>query len=241
MKPKSIQIAALSATNETQSRCTLSPDVVKDYADRMAEGDKFPPVIVFEDGAIKDAPNMFLADGFHRVAAGVKNGFKDILAEVRNGTKLDALKYSLGANSTNGLHRTNADKRRCVSLALEFFGAMSDRALASMVGVSNQFVSNVRAEIAEATRPRQHVSTVDTSAATQPDTRTGDGKQCTAAAARPDEADQPGSEFETPEETPTEKPHIEIKQDSVELAGLKLLWKKTAQVDKIAFSQWAHL
>lgn len=32
--------------------------------------------------------------------------------EVLRGTKRDAILYSVGANSTHGLRRTNADKRR---------------------------------------------------------------------------------------------------------------------------------
>src|SRR4051812_10700182 len=97
----------------TQSRVCLTDDVVAEYAERMIEGEQFPPVVVFHDGS-----DFILSDGFHRVMAAIRNQFKDILADVRKGTKLDALKYALGANRANGLRRTNADKRRCVVLAL---------------------------------------------------------------------------------------------------------------------------
>ena len=63
---------------------------------------------------------------------------------MRKGTRLDALKFSLGANQANGLRRTNADKRHCVELALKEFPKLSDRAIAGMCGVSHPFVSEMR-------------------------------------------------------------------------------------------------
>ena len=60
------------------------------------------------------------------------------------GGKLDAIKYALGANTTNGLRRSNADKRRCVEVALEHWGKMTTKALAEMCGVSRPFVEELR-------------------------------------------------------------------------------------------------
>lgn len=139
MKTQSLQLSEIITDAGTQTRACTTDDVVADYAERWLEGDKFPPIVVFHDGVA-----YYLADGFHRYLAAKRNEFKDILAEVHQGTVKDALRYALGANRANGLRRTNADKRRCVWLALENFTNQSDRAIAEMCGVHHTFVANVR-------------------------------------------------------------------------------------------------
>ena len=52
-----------------------------------------PPIVVFQY-----AERFILADGFHRVAAARMNGCQKILAEIRQGTQADALRYALSAN-----------------------------------------------------------------------------------------------------------------------------------------------
>jgi transposase-like protein len=141
---KALQLSVLKSDSGTQSRCCITEDVVADYADRMTEGDKFPPIVVFHDGT-----DYHLADGFHRVLAAARNGFKDVLADVRKGSRLDALWFSLGANTTNGLRRTNADKQRCVVLALQNFGGKSDRLIAEGCGVHFDTVGKWRKQLSD--------------------------------------------------------------------------------------------
>ncbi len=62
------------------------------------------------------------------------------------GGRKDALQYALGANAANGLRRSNADKRRCVEIALAEFGDLSSRQVAIMCGVSNHMVDDARPE-----------------------------------------------------------------------------------------------
>jgi hypothetical protein len=52
--------------------------------------DQLPPIVMFrtEDGLI-------LADGYHRVAAARKAGAERIAAEVRNGSRGDALRFAV--------------------------------------------------------------------------------------------------------------------------------------------------
>ncbi len=66
----------------------------------MESGTKFPPVTVFHDGE-----RNWLADGFHRVAASKRAGFLDIEVDLRQGSRRDAILFSLGANATHGLRR----------------------------------------------------------------------------------------------------------------------------------------
>ncbi|HET7624383.1 MAG TPA: ParB N-terminal domain-containing protein [Verrucomicrobiae bacterium] len=123
----------------TQSRAAINEEAVSEYAERMVEGDKFPPVEVFFDGN-----KYYLADGFHRVLAANRNGFLDFECNVHPGTKTDALKFSLRANALHGLKRTNADKRHSVELALSEWPQWSDRALADACAVSFTLVADVR-------------------------------------------------------------------------------------------------
>lgn len=60
----------------------------------------------------------------------------------------DALKHALAANIQHGQRRTNADKRRCVEVALVEFSTLSSRAIAELCGVSHRFVDGIRPQVA---------------------------------------------------------------------------------------------
>jgi ParB-like chromosome segregation protein Spo0J len=64
----------------------LDPERVANYAQHF---EQLPPVVVFEaeDG-------LLLADGYHRVAAAQRRGITTIAAEIRAGTRQDALRYA---------------------------------------------------------------------------------------------------------------------------------------------------
>ncbi len=235
MTTQSVKLSDIRIDGGTQTRAAINDSIVEDYSIDMERGDKFPPVILFNDGAHK-----WLADGFHRYHASRKAEFLDVLADVRTGTRTDAVKYALGANRSNGLRRDNRDKRRCVEIALEEFSSLSDRAIAELCGVSNQFVSNLRPQL----------STVDTS--DQPATRTGaDGKQYPVKkkAAEPvqePETHLPVSNVEgrtapipdialTPEQA---RNVAEAEQDSANLWNLKSYWKRASKRDRQAFQAW---
>lgn len=136
---KKLKINEIAIDQGTQTRVTLNEETIADYAAAMTEGAKFPAIVVFASGT-----DYLLADGFHRFMAAQRCGWREIDADIRKGSRLDAIKYSLGANNSHGLRRTNADKRRCVEIALREFGKISDRAIAQICGVSNDFVGGVR-------------------------------------------------------------------------------------------------
>lgn len=111
------KIAIADLERETlQTRVTLSADTVDDYAEAMKGKAKFPPVTVFADA---ERDTLWLADGFHRVAAAEADGYKVVKAEVIPGTFADALKHALGANANHGLRRSNADKQKALEMAWE--------------------------------------------------------------------------------------------------------------------------
>jgi len=138
---KKLKLTEIVTDAGTQVRAGLNETTVADYAEALAEGAKFPPVVVFHDGNRHVA-----ADGFHRIHAAMQTGATVIECDVRPGGKVDALKLALGCNAHHGLRRTNADKRHAVGLALGEFPQLSDRALAEMCVVSDHFVGDIRRE-----------------------------------------------------------------------------------------------
>lgn len=136
----------------TQSRAALDEGTVADYAEQLSNGVAFPAVIVFRDA---DGQH-WLADGFHRVQAARRAGLEEVAADVRDGTKRDALLYSVGANATHGLRRTNADKRHAVMTMLgdSEWAKWSDRQIAKACGVTHPFVAKLRGgEVVTVTTP----------------------------------------------------------------------------------------
>ena len=141
----------------------MNATTVQDYADALTNGAEFPPVVVFHDGA-----DYWLADGFHRLLAHEKAGLVDILADVRQGTKRDALLFAIGANASHGLPRTNKDKRRAVEFLLrdEKWARLGDQWAAKQAGVDRSTIWRIREELRLC------------NAQPEPETRTGaDGKQ----------------------------------------------------------------
>lgn len=128
----------------TQSRVELNESVMSDYADAIAAGENLPPVVVFFDGA-----DHWLADGFHRYFGHRKLGLIEIQADIREGTRRDAVLYSVGANGNHGLRRSNADKRKAVETLLKDaeWAKWSDSAIAKACGVSDKTVAATRTSI----------------------------------------------------------------------------------------------
>ena len=129
----------------TQPRAAINEDVVKDYADVLTNGGDLPPITVYRDGA-----THWLADGFHRWHAHRKaRGDTGMIeADIREGTKRDAVLHSVGANATHGLRRSNEDKRKAVTTLLEDdeWAQWSDREIARQCAVSPTFVGRIRNE-----------------------------------------------------------------------------------------------
>ena len=139
-----IDLKKIRIDGGTQPRSEIDYSIVNEYAEAMQEGDTFPPVVVFNDGA-----NYWLADGFHRYHAYVKLGFYEIEAQVKPGTKRDAVLYSVSANHDHGLRRSNADKRKAVLTLLEDeeWSKWSDREIAEKCEVTHPFVSKMRSSL----------------------------------------------------------------------------------------------
>ena len=109
-----LSLSVINRFGGTQPRARLDDAIIQEYAEAMIAGDVFPPVTTFHDGAV-----YWLADGFHRVNAALRAGRETIEATVHQGTQRDAILWSISANATHGLRRTNEDKRRAVTRLLQ--------------------------------------------------------------------------------------------------------------------------
>ena len=102
---------------------------------------ELPPVVVFWDGE----GVYWLADGHYRYRAALEAGHRKIRAEVREGTKRDAILYAAGANK-HGQTLSSAEKRWVVERLLtdDEWRQWSDREIARHTGTSHVFVGDVR-------------------------------------------------------------------------------------------------
>lgn len=141
---KQIKITAIRIDGGTQARLKLDQDVVKEYAECMKDGDKFPPVTVFYDGS-----EYWLANGFHRYFATKSNGELEIECEVKQGTLDDAVLYAFSADGRQGLSRSAEDNRNIIIRMIQHpvWGKWSNAEIAKHVGVSKMTVGRVKASL----------------------------------------------------------------------------------------------
>lgn len=219
MKP--IKLTDIRIDGGTQTRAEISNATVDEYSEAVLEGAKFPPVDVFFDGV-----ENWLADGFHRYHAHKRAKVTDITATIHNGSRDDALVFALGANTKNGLRRTNEDKRKCVSIALERWPDRSDRWISEVCGVGHPFVGKMRPQL-------ESDSTLTS--------RTGkDGKKRRAPS---QQVPVPTTQYPAEPVTVSEeavKAGEEAAKDSENLWLLKSTWRKATKKDRAAFFKWAH-
>jgi hypothetical protein len=143
----------------TQARAGLDNATLSEYAESWltlsSKQNGFldmPLIIVYHDGT-----DYWLADGFHRVVAyrqfldggSASASPRAIRAEVRMGTKRDAVLYACGANATHGLKRTQADKRRAIETLLNDpeWRQWSDSEIGRRCNVDHKTVGSMRADL----------------------------------------------------------------------------------------------
>jgi hypothetical protein len=144
-RPVSLEIKKIRRDGGTQPRAELNQDTIAEYAEDMQNGDDFPPGLVFHDGT-----DYWLARGFTRTAAAESIGWTEFDYIVRQGTRRDAVLFSVGENADHGLRRTNDDKRRAVLVMLQDdeWGQLSSEIIAKYCRVSHTLVNNIRRSLA---------------------------------------------------------------------------------------------
>lgn len=106
----------------------------------MEAFDLLPPLTV-----VKTRDGLLLADGFHRIAAAMRLGHKEIAAIVRNGTREDALEVAVIANTKNGDPLTTEERDSGIR-RLKAMGR-SIAWISNEMSLSRQTVSSVIAAI----------------------------------------------------------------------------------------------
>lgn len=179
---KPLLIEQINNSTDTQGRAGIDEDHVADLRTAWEEKKEIPALLVFFDGT-----EYWLADGFHRLAAAVLAKRASVPCDIQKGTKREAWLASLAANRIHGLRRTHADKRRVVTLALndDELVKWSDGRIADHVGVSQNFVGEIRAQL------KSNLSSPDAKTALEP--KIGlDGK-----ARKPPKKSEPSVDFGT--------------------------------------------
>lgn len=138
---KVLKFSQIRIDGGTQMRVSINQDKVSEYAEKMRENAKFPPLKATFDGTV-----YWLYDGFHRYFAAQAAGATTIEVDYKPGTMEDAQDLALGANDDHGLPRSNEDKRKAVetALAMERHSKKSDREIARLCKVSHTLVAAVR-------------------------------------------------------------------------------------------------
>lgn len=104
-----------------------------------------PPITVHRS-------TLKVIDGTHRLRAAAARGDTLIRARFFDGTEDEAFIYSVKANNAHGLPLTTADRRVAVARVLQVHPEWSDRAVASVVGVSAHTVGKVRCATASSSQ-----------------------------------------------------------------------------------------
>ena len=145
MKTKTLSIELPRIDADTQSRIKINDETVADYAELLESVNSsqwpFEPIDVFHDGT-----DHYVADGFHRLLAGLQTKRGTIPCRVHSGTAWDALIFGMTANDRHGLRRTHADKRANVERLLDSGIPMSQKEIAGKAGVSKRLVQTVVAD-----------------------------------------------------------------------------------------------
>lgn len=135
----------------TQMREQVNEAVIADYIEAL---DALPPIRVMRVGKSR----LVLVDGFHRFYAHKRSGRDSIAVEVIGQGTIDDAQYEAArSNAKHGLRRSNADKRLAVLAVLGLKPHLSDREIASHIGVSHPLVGTVRREIADEVPERDGV------------------------------------------------------------------------------------
>lgn len=138
---KVLKFSQIRIDGGTQMRVSINQDKVAEYADKMRDDGKFPPIKATFDGTV-----YWLYDGFHRYFAAQAAGATTIEVDYKPGTMEDAQDLALSANNTHGLPRTKEDKRKSVETALSYerHANKSDREIARLCDVSHTLVAVIR-------------------------------------------------------------------------------------------------
>jgi len=128
----------LTIDPDIQPRDSLDRERVEDFTELIGAGAEFPALVAYWDGT-----TLWLSDGFHRYAAACGAELITFQVEVRLGSRRDAIRYAIKANSNQGKPLTRRERNRAMeTLIVEFYpDDMSQQEIADEVGVSQPTVN----------------------------------------------------------------------------------------------------
>lgn len=185
MTSKTMRIELASLNRELQTRAGTDEATAQEYAERMSDGEKFPPVTVFIIDGV-----YHLADGFHRVRAAELNGKRSITAEVREGTVEDAIIYGGTANNKQGKRPTREDAQHFMRMVWErretiFGGTPTGGNFATRCGVSRRTGERFVAEREAEMQPTESTSNASMTHFSPPVRIAADGRKYPVRPMRP--------------------------------------------------------
>src|ERR1044071_444583 len=121
MPNPTINVSQIDFENSPCVRVELNQEAVEDYAQSYLAMYRMPDPVLFKNGS---GGADLICDGRDplegiKLLKKTKGAQGNIRCEVREGGADEAWEYALGSNTTNGLRRTNADKRLVVEAAIK--------------------------------------------------------------------------------------------------------------------------
>ncbi len=128
-----LQVRDIIADNTIDIRDRMDETTILEYIDIF---DRLPAITVF------DTPEGYLlADGFHRLSAAERLGRNEIEAEVKTGTRDDALEFAAYANATAPLKLTTEERRVGVRRLHRLHPDWSPQRLGELMACSERVVN----------------------------------------------------------------------------------------------------
>lgn len=145
---KIISLDEIDIAHSPGVRAEFRPEVADEYAEQyLDKKNKMPLPVLFKDPTMKVPYVYLIGDGLHRIRAMQKVGLKLHMFEIMEGSRADCIKFALQSNIGHGIRRTNADKRHCVTLALQEFRGVSNGVIADYCAVGADLVADVLKEL----------------------------------------------------------------------------------------------
>ncbi|HTI79469.1 MAG TPA: ParB N-terminal domain-containing protein [Acetobacteraceae bacterium] len=147
-----LDLNALTLDVELQPRAAIDRSVLENYVQLLVDGVRFPPVVVFREDNV-----LWLADGFHRWHAHKVIDADTINATIHDGTRRDALLYSLSANAKHGLQRGATDYTRAYEIACRngLVDPADSEAVAALLQCSGSWAEKLTAEVRRAAKVKR--------------------------------------------------------------------------------------
>lgn len=141
---KKLPVESVQRDDDVLARNRRIEALVKEYVEIYRRTGNMPlPVVFF------DKETYWLADGCQRIEAQIDCGEKEIMCEIHEGTKTDAIWFASGANREHGARLNLAERRKAIhnNLVAPALYQKSDHVIAEQIGVDVDTVARMREKI----------------------------------------------------------------------------------------------